>query len=1345
VRKGKKLRPGRSSATASGTRADPELRVEPSGSDFPIVAIGASAGGLDAFKKFIAHVPANSGMAFVLIPHLAPHHESLMASLLSRQTTVPVCEAQQGMPVRPNHVYVIPPNRHLAIEKRALILSPLPEVHTRHSALDWALCSLARDQQHNAVGIILSGTGCHGILGLKEIRQFGGVVMVQDPATAQYDQMPRNALAAGIGVDHVLAPEAMPDALVDYFGRPGGYRRSPPGEAGKDALADSSVIGELLQQHADFDIRNYRTNMIVRRIHRRMALLRIEHLDQYSKRLREDAGERSALHDDLLIGVTAFFRQPEAFEALRLQVLPKLIERATADEPVRVWVPACATGEEAYSIAMLLIEQFEAAGREPAIQLFATDIDGESMKTARAGVYAAAAAAGLSTQRLHKFFGRQHNDHYQVNPALRECIVFADHDLIRDPPFSRLDLISCQNVLIYVEPQVQKRVIPLLHFALNEGGYLLLGPAESIGRATSLFTTVSKKWRIFRRIGAARRGLGDRPSAALADLRPRRSTPRPLRTSEPEIAIPRPQLMHRLLLKEFVPAAVLVNRNYEILCVQGPVGNYLQFPAGNLTKDLLSLSRSGLRATLRATCNKVMRERGIARDVETRVRREGQFHRCSVTVRPVAEATDVEGLMLVVFQDFHEPPFAAKPGTRVERQSATVNRLEEDLLTTREDLQTSIEELESSNEALRNSNEEVMSVNEELQSANEELETSKEELQSINEELTTVNSQLEAKVEELDAVNGDLINLMTATNIPVVFLDPELRIKRFTAPAATLLNLLENDIGRSYGDLAPRFDDRLLLHDARHVIETRVAVDKSIRTEQGRCYLRRILPYLTAGDRVGGVVVTFIDLTDQIEADAQARRFASVLRDSEDAILVTDFDGRIRAWNRGAERLYGYTEAEALMLNMRALMIDSSLDSTLRVMQRVAGGESIPSFDTQRRARDERVFDVSATVSLLRNASGDPESLATTERDITSRRRAEEEIRTVNIRLEQQVAARTTELQHSEEQIRAILNATADAMVTIDMRGSIATFNSAAERIFGYTASEVVGGSITLLIPANARFGRDGHEAGDWQSLASRFPGVSHDVAGLRKDGTAFPIQLSVNEVAGRGLFVGVARDMTTYKALQAEVVEIALLEQRRIGQELHDNTQQQLTGLGLLAQNLADALNRRGVTAEGQLAAKVADGIAQTHQQVRSLARGMVPVPIDREGLMPALAELARQTQEMQGPTCRFVCPQPIELDDDRQATHLYRIAREAVSNSVKHAKAGAIWIQLEQADGRLHLEVRDNGIGIVNRGARGRGVGMYLMEHRCGMIGGAFSIAPLNDGGTCVSCSAPRIRDSS
>jgi PAS domain S-box-containing protein len=838
-----------------------------------------------------------------------------------------------------------------------------------------------------------------------------------------------------------------------------------------------------------------------------------------------------------------------------------LLDRALTEQPVRIWIPGCGTGAYAYSIAMLLIEHFHGCGRQPNVRIFATDGEANSIRVARAGVYADPDLQDVSATRLQHFFQRHGTNRYRVSPVLRDCVVFALHDFENDPPLSRLDFVDCQSALARLPAQSRTRLYALLHFALNEGGHLALSPDEAHLPSAELFQVVDVEGYIYRRLGEA-----------------------------------------------------------------------------------------------------------------------------------------------------HKP--------------------------------VPLEALEQAVEAAHHSNRALVWPSE-LQSAHEDLLTAREQLLSLNEELSAINSQLAARVAELELTRNNMADLLGATNIAVLILDAELRIEKFTPPAAVLLNLCDNDLGRAWTAVARGFDEQLAI-DAQLTIETRTPIEKNVSSHPHKCFLRRVQVYRAEGARVGGVVVTFVDITNHIESDAQLRRFAAMLRDSADAIVVMDFGGRIIAWNRGAQRLYGYTQGEALRLNVRDLMTGDRLDATLDVMRRVARGEAMQAFDTQRRTRDGRIVAVSATVALLFDAAGNPESLAATERDITARRRAEDETRMLNARLEQRVAERTAELQYSEEQIRAILDATADAVVTIDVLGRVATFNRAAERIFGYAANEVIGENVNLLIPQQERVGRYGYKATATRSYYSRLIGRSHEIAGRRKDGSILPIQLAVNAVEGRDLFVAVARDMTEHKALQKEIIDVAMLEQRRIGQELHDGTQQELTGLGLLAQSLAESLSRNNSVAASQVASRVARGIEQCNQRVRSLARGMVPVPIDREGLMTALAELARQTTEIHGIPCGFECPSPVELDNDNESTHLYRIAQEALSNATRHAKASAIWIRLEQVDGRLLLEVQDTGIGMQSTPNGGKGVGLRLMEHRCAMIGGNFSIEPRPDGGTCIACSVLRTQSS-
>ena len=1280
-------------------------------------------------------MPADSGMAFVLIPHLDPSHKSLMVELLARETAMRVREATQNTLIRPNHVYVIPPNRYLAFSRRRLALSRPPQVRDGQTAIDFAFRSLALDQAENAVGIVLSGTGSHGTAGLKEIKLAGGLALVQDPCTAQHEQMPRSALTAGIAVDYVLAPEDMPHALVAYA-RYASRQRSGEAESPDAGTLDAlRSIVTLLRARTRQDFRHYRKSMILRRIQRRMALQHIETIEKYGERLRRNTPELAALRRDLLISVTTFFREPEAFAVLAAQVLPNLIRRASAEGPVRVWVPACSTGEEAYSIAMLLIEQFRAARKKPSLQIFATDVDEDSIEIARRGAYPDSIAAAVSPAQRQRFFIKSEPHHFQVGKQLREAVLFAPQNLLSDPPFSKIDLISCRNALIYLEPDVQAKVISLLHYALTDRGYLMLGPAESLGPAADLFEPVSRKWRIYRRIAAARRQQLSVPVAASTGRRTaveRFERFEPARRRSTELV----ELMQRLLLDEFAPAAVLVNRKYHVLSVQGQLVNYVQIPPGEPTQDLLAMARESLRARIRAACEKAMRKGATVRDSNARVRRNGRYVPCVISVRPLSRSAEADGLMLVVFQDGANARSAHTRYRRPVRETSATRQLEEELRVTRADLRRTIAELESSNEDLKASNEEVMSMNEELQSSNEELESSKEEMQSLNEELVTSNSQLEEKVAELDAANSDLTNLVAATGIAIVFLDAKLRIRRFTTPAAQLLALMPDDVGRPFVHFAPRLADADLAKDARRVIATATPVETEVHAGDNRWYLRRILPYRGKRGPLG-LVVTLIDVTSRVQTDAESRRFATVLRDSTDAILLVDFDGRITAWNHGAEILYGYTETEALEMSVGDLTAKHD-GETLDVMKRIAGGDVVPAFEARRRAKDGRLLDVGVRITLLRDSSGSPVAVAMTERDITAWRRSARETLALNAQLEK----RTVELQASEQRMRAILDASADALVAIDTTGKVVDFNRSAALLFGYTAGEVIGQKVGILMPPGERERHDGYLSRYLKTREPHLIGNPRELTACRKDGVHFPVRLSVTEVEGMGLFVGCVRDMTASRALQEEVLSIAMLEQHRIGQELHDGTLQELTGLGLLAQNLSEKLSRQGEASDAELAGRLAGGIAEANLRVRSLARGLVPVPIDVRTLPAALGELAKNTADTYKLACKLECPEPVNVRDASTATHLYRIAQEAVVNAVRHSKADAISIRLAHADGELLLEVRDNGVGIPQQRPAHSGVGMRLMEYRCSVVGGKFVVGGQEGGGTVVACTLPGVR---
>jgi two-component system CheB/CheR fusion protein len=1058
------------------TDAPPSIQTRPC----LIVGMGASAGGLNAFKTFFSRMPVDTCMAFVLVPHLDPTHQSLMHELLGRQTGMPVCEAEHGMTVERNHVYIIPPARDLTISEGVLQLSTPREPRGAQTAIDRFLRSLAEDQEEHAVGIILSGTGSHGALGLKEIKLAGGLVMVQQPESAEYDQMPRSAIATGL-VDYVLPPEQMPQELVKYGNHPYLQHPSPAETADKEIPEYFNRILALLQTRAHHDFRSYRKSMLVRRVQRRMGLCHIDAFPDYLDYLRKHADEVTALYKDLLIGVTGFFREPGAFKVLAERIIPELVARSGAtpgrERPLRVWVPGCATGEEAYSLAILLHEQFDTVKKPANIQIFASDIDEESLAIARQGIYPASIASDISPKRLQRYFLRIDEDHYQVSKSLREYIVFAEQSLISDAPYSKLDLVSCRNLLIYLEPEFQQKVISLFHFALNENSCLLLGPAESIGPAADMFEPVSKRWRVYRRIGPVR---PERVSIPITTTGESRGEP-PAREPAAQRRVDFSGLMQRLVLEEYAPASVLVTRTYEILSFMGPAVNYLAFPPGEPTVDLISLARPGLHTRIRAACRKAIQEGQPVKDAEARVKRNGSYVPCSINVRALTEPKEAEGLLLVTFQD--RPFQAARSGgeqaeTASPEDAELVRQLEYQLKATHEDLQGTIEEMESSNEELKASNEEVMSMNEELQSTNEELETSKEELQSLNEELSTLNQQLQEKVDELERANNDITNLLTSSEVATVFLDTELCIKRFTPPTAKLLNLQNGDVGRSFSDFSMKFHDPTLLEDCRRVLQTLKTVEQEVHTDEARSYLRRILPYRTLDNRIDGVVIMFIEITDRVAAESRSRLLATILRDSNDAITVQELDGRITTWNRGAERMYGYSEAEALGMNIRNIVPPDRVAEVLELVKRIAAGEDIRPFETERLTRDGRRLDVSLTLTRVNDVAGRAVALSTTERDITAGKCAAEELRQLNEHLERRIAERTAELQRSEQEFHALADNVPALFSYLDAEQRYRYVNRRYEEHWRRPAAEIVGKTAEeLLGPDNFAFARPHVEA----------------------------------------------------------------------------------------------------------------------------------------------------------------------------------------------------------------------------------------------------------------------------
>lgn len=872
---------------------------------FPVVGIGASAGGVEALRTFFESASPDSGLAYVVIQHLSPEHGSLMAEILGRCTKMPVRQIEEGTKVEPNHVYVIRPGRTVTLDADILHLGEPVEKRGHRHPVDDFFRSLAREQKDSAIAVVLSGTGTNGTAGAQAIKAEGGLCIAQDPETAEFPGMPQSLINAGYA-DQVLPTQDIPAILQRYAEHPS-LERDPAGNspAARELEHHRQQLSEILaivRARTGRDFAPYKTGTVLRRIQRRLGLLGLSVLEDYSSRLREDSAEVTALVNDLMINVTGFFRDPEVWEALREVVVRPLVQEARG--PIRAWVTACASGEEPYSLAMLIAEEAEQAGMSPEVKIFATDTADKSLALARAGVYSGGIEGDLSTERLDRFFEKGEHT-YRIKKTLRDQVVFAPQDLLRDPPFSRLHIVTCRNLLIYLEPEAQRRVLTLLHFALREGGYLILGSAESLGHAETLFEVVSKRWRIYRRRASAENRVVDLPALPPRPfgITPNVHDPLPL-SARPSGGVP----VQAALLEAFGPPTAVVDVNERVVYFHGHVAPFLKPPAGEITQNLIEMVHVSLRPATRSALRQAIAERRCA-TVQTDCSEAGA-ERIAVVAAPVnVGSTEHFRVSFVSLPKDDAGPGLSSGAAAVVRLGPKDPVLEEELRDLRRELQTTVEAFEASTEELKASNEEGISINEELQSSNEELETSKEELQSVNEELLTVNGQLQTKLVELEALNNDLDNLLSSTDIAVVFLDPELNVRRFTPAISDLLELLPADIGRPLAHLAQKFTDGNLIADASQVIAKLVPLESEVLSHSGRWYIRRTLPYRTDDNRVAGVVITFIDISTRKQAtqavEAERAHLRAVIEHMPTAVLLIEApSGKLLFANRQAATLF---------------------------------------------------------------------------------------------------------------------------------------------------------------------------------------------------------------------------------------------------------------------------------------------------------------------------------------------------------------------------------------------------------------------------------------------------------
>ncbi|MBN1265568.1 MAG: PAS domain-containing protein [Anaerolineales bacterium] len=853
---------------------------------FLIVGIGASAGGLEALELFLTNVPENSGMAFVIVQHLDPTHKGMMVELLQRATTMKVIQVKDRTRVQPDCVYMIPPNKDMSILHGVLHLLDPTAPRGLRLPIDFFFRSLADDQQEHSIGVILSGMGSDGTLGLHAIKEKAGIVFVQSPASAKFDGMPRSAIDAGLA-DVVAAVEELPGKISDY-------RRHAPLivksglERGDKAQSALEKVVILLRAQTGQDFSLYKRSTVYRRIERRMGIHQIDKIANYVRLLRENPQELELLFKELLIGVTSFFRDPAAWEQLKTNILPALLAERAPQKTLRAWVPACSTGEEAYSLAIVFREILELQGsRQTAenvnLQIFATDLDREAVEKAREGIFPANIAADVSPERLTRFFVQTERG-YQIAKPIREMVIFAPQNIIMDPPFTKLDILSCRNLLIYLTPELQKKLLPLFHYSLTPGGILFLGNAETIGGFADLFASLDDKVRLYRRLESTMQTEPVEFPSSFVAARP---------GAQPALSEPAANLQSladQLLLQTYAPAAVLTTSKGDILYISGRTGKFLEPAAGKANWNIFAMAREGLSYELSSAFQKAVREKSVVMLKNVSVGTNGGTKVVDVTLQPINEPAALRGMVMIVFTEVTTPAETRIAGKarRVPAHNSQEAELEQALEQARQEVRTIREDMQTSQEELKSTNEELQSTNEELQSTNEELTTSKEEMQSMNEELQTVNNELQIKLDDLSRLNNDMKNLLDSSDIATLFLDSVLRVRLFTTGTNRIFKLIPGDVGRPITDIASELLYPELAENAREVLRTLVFHEQQVAARDGRWFMVRILPYRTLENMIDGVVITFTDITVSKNLETELRKVQADLEKH-----IEDLDGQL--------------------------------------------------------------------------------------------------------------------------------------------------------------------------------------------------------------------------------------------------------------------------------------------------------------------------------------------------------------------------------------------------------------------------------------------------------------------
>lgn len=1185
-------RPRRGNSPAPGKANESPSR--PPGKQSPIVGIGASAGGLEAFQRLLKALPIDTGMAFVLVQHLDPVHESILTRLLASATLMPVMEVKEGMAVEPNHVYVIPPNKVMSIRDGALHLAARLKAGSAHMPIDHFFRSLAESERHRAIGVILSGAASDGTLGLGAIKAEGGITLAQDEASAKYTGMPRSAAAAGC-VDFILPPEGIARELTRVSRHPYVGDEAPASSLAisDEPNGDLREIFRLLRSVSGVDFAYYKYTTVKRRIARRMALHKLDHLQDYLKYLQGNRPECSALFEDILIHVTGFFREPEVFEELKSSLFRAILKNKQPANSVRIWVPGCSTGEEAYSIAMVLLEFLDNQTSAPSIQIFGTDISEEALDRARTGVYSESSVSEISPGRLQRFFVHTATG-YQIVKSIREMCIFARHNLGNDPPFSRLDLVSCRNVLIYMGPALQKKIMTIFHYALKPSGYLLLGKSESVGGYAELFVAAGRKHKIYLKKATPSRPVFDLPPAELEEaVRKEQKAETP-----PKFDVQREA--DRIVVNHYAPAGLIANDSLQILHFRGQVASFLSPSPGEASLNLLRMVRPEFAVELRTAVHRAHKQQGPIRKEGILTKREGRLYDVALEVIPI-QGEMKEAYYLVLFDERRCPEADGKvSGSKKlsKAQELETARLERELQSTKEYLQSIIEEQEANNEELKSANEEILSSNEELQSTNEELETAKEELQSTNEELVTVNEQMQSRNLELSQLGDDLTNLLGGVNIPIVMLGLDHRIRRFNPQAERLLNLLPTDVGRPIDNIRPNIAVPDLENRISEVIDKVTSMEREVQDLDGHWYSMRLRPYRTSDNKIDGAVMILVDIDalkkTQGALQAQTLFAEAVLQSAGALVMVTNADGEIVAFNHACELSSGYKFSEVKGKSSwdDFLVPAEEVDGVKAIYRKLLHSNGPIQHENTWKSRSGARRLISWSSAAIAGADGAPKHSVRIGADITERRAAETALQ-----------ASETALRQNERKLQRLA------------AGLIHAHEEDRRRIARELGDQLNQKLVSLTRDVDALQHTDGSDKHKYASLRQRFSTISQEVGRLSN-------QLHPSSIERLGLAAALKSYCSDFQQRQGISVRLSI---RSVPKKIPRNVS---LGLYRVVQEALDNVAMRSGARQASVSLKSAGGMLIL--VVKDFGRGF---DVDRvRGRGDGLIGLEQRARLMQG-----------------------------------------------------------------------------------------------------------------